>query len=87
MSDAMHEDIDDGLRFQNSNCLCGLRVSMRISDKRNENRYRLFQSCPKDECGFFLMVYSLEDVIVICEGFPTTTRKVVCIVRGIEGHA
>ena len=35
----------------------------------------------------FSMVYSLEDVIVICEGFPATTRRVVCIARGIEGHA
>ncbi|KAL0014929.1 hypothetical protein SO802_001998 [Lithocarpus litseifolius] len=53
MSDAMREDIDDGLRFQNFNCFCGLRASMRILDKRNENRYWLFQCCPKDSCGLF----------------------------------
>ena len=35
----------------------------------------------------FSMVYSLEDAIVICEGFPATTRRIVCIARGIEGHA
>ncbi|KAK7846116.1 hypothetical protein CFP56_008350 [Quercus suber] len=40
MSDTMHEDIDDGLRFRNCNCFCGLRASVRISDKRNDNRYR-----------------------------------------------
>nr|POE50941.1 glycerol-3-phosphate 2-o-acyltransferase 6 [Quercus suber] len=48
MSDAMHEDIDDGLWFRNSNCFCGLRASARILDKRNENWYKLFQCCPKD---------------------------------------
>ncbi|KAK7837819.1 disease resistance rpp8-like protein 3 [Quercus suber] len=51
MSDAMHDDIDDGLRFRNCNCFCGMRASVRISDKRNENRYRLFQCCPKDACS------------------------------------
>ena len=33
------------------------------------------------------MVYSLEDAIVICGGFPAITRRVVCIAREIEGHA
>ena len=37
--------------------------------------------------SFFLIVYSIEYVIVICEEFPVTTNKVVCIVRRIEGHA
>nr|POF12097.1 hypothetical protein CFP56_08861 [Quercus suber] len=49
--DAMHDDIDEGLRFRNYNCFCGMRASMRISDKRNENRYRLLQCCPKDTCS------------------------------------
>ena len=35
----------------------------------------------------FSMVYSLEDAIVICRGFPATTRRAMCIARGIEGHA
>ena len=35
------------------NCLYGLRTSVRNSDKRNENRYRLYQYCPRDQCGFF----------------------------------
>ena len=35
----------------------------------------------------FSMVYSLEDAIVVCGRFPTTTRRVMCIARGIEGHA
>ena len=35
----------------------------------------------------FSMVYSLEDTIVICEGFLATTSRVVCIARRIEGHA
>ena len=53
MLEAMRNDIDNGLRFQNVNCLCCLRVSVRISDKRNENWYRLYQCCPRDQCGFF----------------------------------
>ena len=36
---------------------------------------------------FFWMVYSLEDTIVICGRFPATTNRIVCIARGIEGHA
>ena len=35
----------------------------------------------------FSMVYSLEDAIVICRGFPTITRRAMCIARGIKGHA
>jgi len=42
---------------------------------------------PKGCMWVFSMVYSLEDTIVICEGFPATTKRVVCIARGIEGHA
>ena len=33
----------------------------------------------------FPMVYSLKDATVICGGFPATTRRAVCIARGIEG--
>ena len=33
------------------------------------------------------MVYSIKYAIVICEGFPTTTNRVMCIARGIEGYA
>jgi len=36
MLEAMRNDIDDGLRFQNVNYLCCLRVSVRISDKRED---------------------------------------------------
>ena len=87
MSDTMYENIDDGLRFQNCNCFSGLRASVRISNKRNENRYRLFQCCSKGRMTVFSMMYSLEDAIVICGGFPATTRRNMCIARGIESHA
>ena len=76
----MHEDIDNGLRFQNCNCFCGLRASVRISDKRNENRYRLFQCCSKDACQFFQWCIPLKTP-------SATTRRAMCIARGIEGHA
>ena len=42
---------------------------------------------PKGCMWVFSMVYSLEDAIVVCGGFPATTRRIVCIARGIEGHA
>ena len=42
---------------------------------------------PKGHMLVFSMVYSLEDAIVICGGFPATTRRAMCIARGIEGHA
>ena len=48
----MCNDIDDRLRFWNANCSCGLRASVRISDKQNENWYRLFQCCLRHQCGF-----------------------------------
>ena len=41
----------------------------------------------KGRMSIFSMVYSLEDAIVICGGFPATTRRAMCIARGIEGHA
>ena len=41
---------------------------------------------PKGHMSVFSMVYSLEDAIVICGGFPATTRRAMCIARGIEGH-
>ena len=42
---------------------------------------------PKGCMWVFSMVYSLEYAIVIYGGFAVTTRRAVCIVRGIEGHA
>ena len=41
----------------------------------------------KGRMSVFSMVYSLEYAIVICGGFPATTRRNMCILRGIEGHA
>ena len=41
----------------------------------------------KGRMSVFSMVYSLEDAIVICRGFLATTRRAMCIARGIEGHA
>ena len=41
----------------------------------------------KGRISVFSMVYSLEDAVVICGGFPATTRRAICIARGIEGHA
>ncbi|KAL0012688.1 hypothetical protein SO802_007796 [Lithocarpus litseifolius] len=80
MSDAIREDIDDGLRFQNSNCLCGLRTSMRISNKRNENRYRLFQCCPKDACRFFQWCIPLKMSLSYAEEFQQLQEE-LCVLR------
>ena len=80
MSDAMHEDIDDGLRFRNSNYFCGLRASVRISDKRNKNRYRLFQCCPKDACGFFQWCIPLKTPLSYAEDFQLLQEE-LCVLR------
>ncbi|KAK9991654.1 hypothetical protein SO802_026639 [Lithocarpus litseifolius] len=80
MSDAMHDDIDDGLRFQNSNCFCGMRAIVRISDKRNENRYRLFQCCPKDACRFFQWCIPLKTPLSYAEDFQQLQEE-LCVLR------
>ncbi|KAL0016141.1 hypothetical protein SO802_003210 [Lithocarpus litseifolius] len=69
MLEAMRNDIDDGLRFRNVNCLYGLRASVRISDKQNENRYRLYQCCPRDQCGFFEWFIPLNMPLSYAEDF------------------
>ncbi|KAK9997304.1 hypothetical protein SO802_021990 [Lithocarpus litseifolius] len=80
MSDAIREEIDDGLRFQNSNCFCGLRASVKISDKRNENRYRLFQCCPKDACRFFQWCIPLKMPTSYAEEFQQLQEE-LCVLR------
>ena len=80
MSDAMHKDIDDGLRFQNSNCFCDLRASVRISDKRNENQYMLFQCCPKDACEFFQWCIPLKTPLSYAEDFQQLQEE-LCVLR------
>ncbi|KAL0006927.1 hypothetical protein SO802_008429 [Lithocarpus litseifolius] len=80
MSDAMHDDIDDGLRFRNSNCFCGMRAIVRISDKRNENRYRLFQCCPKDACQFFQWCIPLKTPLSYAEDFQQLQEE-LCVLR------
>ena len=76
----MHKDIDDGLRFQNSNCFYGLRASVRISDKQNENQYKLFQCCPKDACGFFQWCISLKTPLSYVEDFQLLQEE-LCVLR------
>ena len=80
MLDTMHEDIDDGLRFRNCNCFCGLRASVRISDKRNENRYRLFQCCSKDACRFFQWCIPLKTPLSYAEDFQQLQEE-LCVLR------
>ena len=80
MSDAMHEDIDDGLQFRNSNCFYGLRASVRISDKQNENQYRLFQCWPKDACGFFQWCIPLKTPLSYAEDFQQLQEE-LCVLR------
>ncbi|KAL0015652.1 hypothetical protein SO802_002721 [Lithocarpus litseifolius] len=80
MSDAMHDDIDDGLRFRNSNCFCGMRAIVRISDKRNENRYRLFQCCPKDACRFFQWCIPLKTPLSYAEDVQQLQEE-LCVLR------
>ena len=80
MSDTMHEDIDDGLRFRNCNCFCGLRASVRISDKRNENRYMLFQCCSKDACQFFQWCIPLKTPLSYAEDFQQLQEE-LCVLR------
>ncbi|KAK9998900.1 hypothetical protein SO802_018503 [Lithocarpus litseifolius] len=77
LSDAMH---DDGLRFRNSNYFCGLRASVRISDKRNENRYRLFQCCPKDTCQFFQWCIPLKTPLSYAKDFQQL-QEGLCVLR------
>nr|POE79085.1 hypothetical protein CFP56_55077 [Quercus suber] len=80
MSDAMQDDIDDGLRFRNCNCFCGMRASVRISDKRNENRYRLFQCCPKDACRFFQWCIPMKTPLSYAEEFQQLQEE-LCVLR------
>ena len=80
MSDTMHEDTDDGLRFRNCNCFCGLRASVRISDKRNENRYRLFQCGSKDACRFFQWCIPLKTPLSYAEDFQQLQEE-LCVLR------
>ncbi|KAL0002965.1 hypothetical protein SO802_016746 [Lithocarpus litseifolius] len=80
MSDAMHDDINDGLRFRNSNCFCGMRAIVRISDKRNENRYRLFLCCPKDACRFFQWCIPLKTSLSYAEDFQQLQEE-LCVLR------
>uniref|UniRef100_A0A7N2M915 Uncharacterized protein n=1 Tax=Quercus lobata TaxID=97700 RepID=A0A7N2M915_QUELO len=80
MSDTMHDDIDDGLRFRNCNCFCGLKASVKISDMRNENRYRLFQCCPKDACRFFQWCIPLKTPLSYAEDFQQLQEE-LCVLR------
>nr|POE84151.1 hypothetical protein CFP56_40028 [Quercus suber]POF17160.1 hypothetical protein CFP56_39686 [Quercus suber] len=80
MSDAMHDDINDGLRFRNCNCFYGMRASVRISNKRNENQYRLFQCCPKDACRFFQWCIPMKTPLSYAEEFQQLQEE-LCALR------
>ena len=80
MADTMHDDLDDGLRFRNCNCFCGLKASVKISDKRNENRYRLFQCCPKDTCRFFQWCIPLKTPVSYADDFQQLQEE-LCVLR------
>ena len=80
MSDAVHEDIDDGLQFRNSNCFYGLRASVRISDKRNENRYRLFRCYAKEKCGSFQWCIPLKTPLSYAEDLQQLQEE-LCVLQ------
>ena len=80
MLDVVHEDIDDGLRFRNSNCFCGLKASVRVSDKRNENRYRLVQCCAKEKCGFFQWCIPLKSPLSYAKDLQQLQEE-LCVLR------
>ena len=80
MLEAMRNDIDDGLRFRNANSLCGLRASMTISNKRNENQYKLYQCCPRDQCDFFEWCIPLKMPLSYAEDFQQLQIE-LCVLR------
>ena len=80
MSEARHTDIDNGLRFRNVNCLCGIRASVRISNKQNENRYRLYQCCLRDQCRFFEWNIPLNMPLSYAEDFQQLQIE-LCVLR------
>ena len=53
---------------------------MMISDKRNENRYKPFQCCPKDECGFFQWYILLKTPLSYVEDFQQLQVE-LCVLR------
>ena len=80
MSEAMHNNIDNGLQFRNVNCFSDSRATMRILDKRNENRYRLYQCCPRDQCGFFEWCIPLNVPLSYTEDFQQLQIE-LCVLR------
>ena len=53
---------------------------MRISDKRNKNRFRLFQCCPKDACGFFQWCITLKTPLSYAKDFQLLQEE-LCVLR------
>ncbi|KAK9988245.1 hypothetical protein SO802_028484 [Lithocarpus litseifolius] len=69
-----------GFDFEIRIVLCGLRASVKISDKRNENQYRLFQCCPRDKCGFFQWCIPLKTLMLYAEDFQQLQVE-MCVLR------
>ena len=53
---------------------------MRILDKRNENRYRLYQCCLRDQCGFFEWCIPLNVSLSYAEDFQQLQIK-LCVLQ------
>jgi len=53
---------------------------VRISDKQNENQYRLFQCCPMDECEFFQWCITLKMPLSYAKDFQQLQVE-LCVLR------
>ena len=53
---------------------------MRISDKRNKNRFRLFRYCPKDACEFFQWCIPLKTSLSYAKDFQLLQEE-LCVLR------
>ena len=60
-------DIDNGLRFRNVNCSCEKRVNVRISESKNENKYKLYYCCLMDVCCYFEWCMALKVLLMYVE--------------------
>ena len=60
-------DIDNGLRFRNVNCSCEKRVNVRISESKNENKYKLYYCCLMDVCCYFESCMALKVLLLYVE--------------------